>query len=471
MKRDVDVAIIGAGTAGINAMSEVGKITDDFVLINGGILGTTCARVGCMPSKILIQIADDYHRRWVFDEEGIERADRLFLDLGRSMGYLRKLRNGFTGGVIDDVIAPLGDKLIAGYCEFLEPNLLRVENTEIRAGRIVIAAGSRPIVPERWRRFGDRILTTDTIFEQSELPRDLAVIGLGAIGLEVGQALARLGLNIAGFDALHRIGGLQDPEISREAVEIFRHELPIHLSAAVDIQEENGRLRVVSAETTILTDKVLLSMGRVSNVDRLRLDRLGIELDERGLPPFDPQTMQIPGLPIFIAGDINDYRPVLHEAYHEGKVAGYNAVHDPPVAFRRKTPLVIAFTDPNICIAGAPWGDVEDDGPAVGRARFTGGRERIMLREEGMIRIYGQRETGRILGAEMAAPSGEHLAHQVAWSIQQGQTVFDLLAMPFYHPAVEETLQKALKDLAENVQPSGGPLLGFEAAGSRQHLG
>jgi len=463
MERKVDVAIIGAGTAGINAMSEVSKETDNFVLINGGVLGTTCARVGCMPSKILIQVGDDFHRREVLDREGIAGADQATLDVERSMAHMRSLRDGFVGGVVDEIIEPLGDKFIDGYCEFVAPDLLQVGQARIRAGRTVIATGSRPAVPDSWRRFGDRILTSDTIFEQRRLPADIAVIGLGAVGLELGQALARMGLNVTGFDALSRIGGLQDPEVNREAVEIFRQELPIHLEAEVDLDEDGGRLRVACPETEISVDAVLLSMGRIPNVERLRLDRLGVELDEQGIPAFDRRTMQVAGLPVFIAGDVNGYRPVLHEAHHEGKVAGYNAVREKPVAFRRKAPLVIAFTDPNICIVGAGWDEVGHDDPAVGRARFAGGREKIMLREKGLIRIYGDRESGRILGAEMTAPAGEHLAHQLAWSIQKGQTVSDLLALPFYHPAVEETLQRALRDLAGDVQAPSGPLPGFEA--------
>jgi dihydrolipoamide dehydrogenase len=198
-------------------------------------------------------------------------------------------------------------------------------------------------------------------------------------------------------------------------------------------------------------------------VDELRLDRLGLDLDSRGLPPFDHETMQVDGLPIFIAGDVNDYRPVLHEASHEGIVAGHNALQKSPVRFKRKTPLVIAFSDPNICAVGASWEEIKEKGPAIGTAHFDGSREIIMLRDQGIIRVYGDGKTGRLLGAEMVAPGGEHLAHLLAWSIQQERTVFDLLAMPFYHPAVEESVRKALKDLADKVQGAGErPLVGFE---------
>jgi dihydrolipoamide dehydrogenase len=463
MQRKVEVAIIGAGTAGINAMSMVREVTDDFVLINGGPLGTTCARVGCMPSKIMIQIADDFHRRQVLAKEGIDHGGELTMDVSSNLARVRALRDQFVGGIIEDVIAPLGDRFIEGYAEFVEPTLLQVGEMQIRADKTVIATGSRPVIPRQWSHFGDRLLTTDTIFEQSQFPRDMAVLGLGVIGLELGQALARIGLNVTGFDVLPQVGGLQDPEVNRVAVETIGKEFPMHLEAEAGIEEAGGRLRVTSDSTSVLVDKVLLSVGRISNLDRMRLDRLGLKLDSQGLPPFDRETMQIDDLPIFIAGDVNKYRPVLHETSHEGTVAGHNAVQERVVRFKRKAPLVIAFSDPNICAVGASWEEIKDKEAAIGTARFDGGREIIMLRDQGIIRVYGDAKKGRLLGAEMVAPGGEHLAHLLAWSIQQELTVFDLLAMPFYHPTVEETLYKALEDLASQVQGGGErSLVGFE---------
>jgi dihydrolipoamide dehydrogenase len=464
MERKVDVAIIGAGTAGLDAMSEVRKVTDNFVLIDGGELGTTCARVGCMPSKVMIQIADDFHRRQVLAGEGIQGGDGLTIDLEQALAYTRSLRDRFVDGIIEDLIMPLRDNFIEGYAEFVEPDLLKIEDMQIRAKKIVIAVGSKPVIPRQWRRFENRILTTDTIFEQHRLPQDIAVLGLGVIGLELGQALARMGLTVTGFDMLYHIGGLRDPEVNRIAVETIGKELPMHLGEPAEIEEAGDRLHVKSGNRSVPVDKVLLSLGRAPQVDGLRLDRIGISLDDRDLPIFNPRTMQIENLPIFIAGDASGFRPVLHEASHEGITAGYNAVHEPAIAFKRRTPLLITFSDPNICIVGASWEAVKNIDPVIGSARFRGGRVLIMNREGGMIRIYADRKNGRILGAEMAAPSGEHIAHLLSWSIQQERTVFDLLSMPYYHPVLEETLEEALSNLAEKVENGRQPLLGFKTS-------
>ena len=463
MERQVDVAIIGAGTAGLSAMSQVRKVTNKFVLIDGGTLGTTCARVGCMPSKVIIQVAQDIHGWQALVRGGLVQ-DKFLIDHKKIMDHVRGLRDGFVGSLMEG-LAPLKDKLVTEYAEFLEPSLLKVGRDNIRADRIVIATGSRPLIPDSWNRFKDHILTTDTIFEQSELPSSIAVIGLGAIGLEMGQALARLGVNVTGFDVRTVIGGLETPEINRIAVDTFEKELPMYLGEEAQIQESGSHLRITSGHNKVLVDKILLSIGRIPNLNRLHLDRLGVGLDEKGLPPFDRQTMQIGDLPVFIAGDVNGYRPVLHEAIHEGKVAGYNATHDPVVKFKRKPRLNIAFSDPNICSVGTNWSKVKDTESFVGIARCQGGREKIMDRENGMIKIYGDRRNGRLLGAEMMAPGGEHLAHMLAWSMEWGATAFDLLEMPFYHPVIEETLEAALKDLARKIK--GKPnrqMLGFKTA-------
>ena len=466
MGKSVEVAIIGAGTAGLNAMRQVREVTDNFVLINGGKLGTTCARVGCMPSKILIQVADDFHRRHVLAKEGIHKGESLAVDVSQALSHVRMLRDTFVGGIVQDLIKPLGDKYIEGSAEFTAPNVLKVNKNQIQAEKTIIATGSRPVIPDQWSHLRDAILTTDTIFEQSQLPDDMAVIGLGAVGLELGLALQRLGVNITGFDQSDQIGGLQDPEVNRSAVEIFSQDFPMHLGTEIKIETQDDRLKVISGETSVFVDKILMSIGRVANIDELHLERLGIQLDDRGMPSFDLKTMQIHDQQIFIAGDVNDFRPVLHEVTHEGEVAGYNAVHDPAVEFRRKAPMVICFTDPNICMAGATWKDIGDRRPAIGSARFEGGREKIMLRDHGMIRIYADRNNGKLLGTEMVAPGGEHLAHLLAWSIQQELTVFDLLTMPFYHPTIEETLQAALLDLAGAVKHKEPRLLGFEEKAS-----
>jgi dihydrolipoamide dehydrogenase len=405
-----------------------------------------------MPSKVMIQTGNDYQRLSLLVKKRIEKKPDPLFDDKEAMAHLRSLRDGFVKGMVKGYIEPLGNRFIDGYAEFIGPTLLQTNETKVRADRVIVATGTRPIIPQAWEPFTEHILTTDTIFEQFRLPQRIGVIGLGVIGLELGQALKRMGVNVTGFDTLERIAGLEDPDVNQNALKIFEKEFPIRLGTEARMESGGNQLLITAGDVAEQVDQVLVSVGRTPNVERLRLDRLGVDLDEKGLPPFSPETTQVADLPVFIAGDVNGYRPILHEAIHEGKIAGYNATHEPIVAFPRKTPLVIAFCEPNICSVGAKWNDLSSSDPAIGTAMFESGRARILQQEHGMIKIYADHADGRLLGAEMAAPQGEHLGHLLAWSITNRQTVFDLLSLPFYHPTVEETLKSALKDLMGNLK-------------------
>ena len=194
------------------------------------------------------------------------------------------------------------------------------------------------------------------------------------------------------------------------------------------------------------------SMGRSPNLDKLGLADIGVELDARGIPVFDPATMRIGDTPIYIAGDVTGERPVLHEAGDEGRIAGHNAISAEPMAFRRKTPLSITFCDPNIVVVGTRFADLDPASTVTGQVQMGPvGHAMIMAKNHGLIRIYADKASGRLLGAEMASPKGENLGHLLAWCIQQEMTVGEVLQMPFYHPVIEEALQAALYDLYDKV--------------------
>ncbi len=453
-ERNVDVAIIGSGSAGLYALGRVKAARKSFVLINGGAQGTTCARVGCMPSKALIQIAEDFHRCGILGRYGVEGHKDLTLDGEEAMGHVQDLRDTFVDRVISNSTAKMSDELfIEGYARFLEPHLLEVNDIRIRAEKIIIATGSRPIIPKPWQAFGDRILTTDTLFELEALPESLAVIGLGVIGLEVGQSMARLGVETTGFDQLESIGGLDDPEVAKVAIEIIGRDFPLHLGHAAEISEEGDKLRVTAGEHSILVDKVLASLGRRPNLDNLQIENAGIDLGVKTIPAYNPQTMQIGDSHIFLAGDVNAERPLLHEAGDEGRIAGHNASSDRIQAFQRKTPLAINFVDPNICHVGKRWSELNHDQTMIGEVNMAPvGRALIMGKNKGIIRVYADKASGRLLGSEMICAKGENLAHLLAWCIQQELRVGELLQMPFYHPVIEEALQAALYDLYAKVE-------------------
>ncbi|HEY9198045.1 MAG TPA: dihydrolipoyl dehydrogenase [Gammaproteobacteria bacterium] len=458
MERKVDVAIIGAGSAGLTATSTARRYTDSVVLIDGGELGTTCARVGCMPSKAVIQVAEDMHRRGALEREGIEGGDGLSLDMETAMEHVRHLRDHFVDQVLATSIDQMDEEqFIAENAYFIEPTLLQVGDRQIRAEKIIIATGSKPVVPRAWEVFGERILTTDTFFEQDSLPARVAVIGLGVIGLELGQTLARLGVQVTGVDFATMIGGLRDPDVNAVAVEIMNKEFPLWLGHAAELREESdGSLRVSAGEQSVVVDKVLVCMGRRPNLGELGLDTIGVTFTARGVPEYDPHTMQIGQFPIFLAGDVDADRPILHEANLEGRMAAYNATHEPVVAFKRKVPLAITFCDPNIVSVGATLDALQEGTYVVGEMKFAPlGRALVMNKNKGLLRVYARKADGKLLGAAMIAPKGENLGHLLNWCMHQELTVADLLKMPFYHPTIEEGLQGALYDLRRKLDIKG----------------
>ncbi len=460
-ERRVDVAILGSGSAGLYALGRVRQAGKSFVLINGGDTGTTCARVGCMPSKAMIQVAEDYHRRAIFERYGIEGQEALTLDSEEMLEHVRDLRDTFVERVLSNSTDKMSDEhFIAGYARFVEPNLLEVNGQMIRADNIVIATGSTPIIPAAWEEFGDRIITTDDIFELEELPQSLAVIGLGAIGLELGQSIARMGVEVSGFDILDTIAGISDPEVAQMAIKSIGRELPLHLGAAAEISREGDKLRVTAGEQSVVVERVLASLGRRPNLQELSLENSGLELDTRGIPLFNSNTMQCGNSRIFIAGDVDGERQLLHEAGDEGRIAGHNACQETAEPFRRKTPIGIVFCDPNIAAVGTRWSELDPATTAVGKVDFAPvGRALIMGKNRGTIRIYADKVSGRLLGAEMFCARAEHLAHLLAWSIQQEMSVGQMLQMPFYHPVLEEAMQAALYACYEAVETkNAGPI-------------
>lgn len=446
-----DVAIIGAGTAGMTARREVANKTDNYIVIDDGPLGTTCARVGCMPSKVLIQVANDFDRRKKFQQMGIEGTESLSLNGEAVMEHVRSLRDRFVRAV-KSPMESWQDKLLRGRAEFLDPHRLKVGDQEIVADKIIIAAGSRPVLPTAWNVYSDHLLNTDQIFEMKTLPKTMAVIGLGVIGIELGQALARLGVRVVGITSNRALGGATDPKLQDYLVDKFSKEFDLHVNGAkLTGVSEDGKLQVEADDKTYEVEKALLAVGRRNNADRVRLDRLDLNLSPTGLPEVDKNTMKVKQMPhLFIPGDVNGQLTILHEASDEGTIAGYNAVNDEQ-CFKRRTSFGVTFSDPNIAFVGKNYRDLQKENSSyvTGEVSFEGqGRSIVKLKEQGLLRVYAAKESGVILGAELHAPDGEHLAHLLAWAISMKLTVLEALRLPFYHPVIEEGLRTALRDCA-----------------------
>lgn len=455
MSRKYDVIIVGGGTAGLAALREVRKATRNFLVVNDGPYGTTCARVGCMPAKSLVQAAKDFHRRMVFPELGIYAGQDLILDTMKVLTRVRELRDGFVEATLDKTFSSLGKRHVRGHATLVGPDAVSVGNRVYRARRIVLASGSVPDLSDVPASVRDRVITNETLFELPDLPSSVAVVGVGKIGLSIAQALRRLGVNVIGVGRSRFVGGLSDPRVNAYAVERLAAELPLWVGHSFTLEPAQGKVAVRSGKRAAIVDHVLV-VDRRPGLDGLGLERVaGIALDRRGVPRHDRGTMQIGSLPLFLAGDVRGGNTSLHEAEDDGTIAGHNAVASEPARFRRRARLDVCFTDPNIAIVGKRSSSLRERGALVGEVTFEDqGRSKTMAQNLGMLRLYASRDSGRLLGAELMAPAGEHLAHLLSWAVQRRMKACDVLRLPFYHPTVEEGVRTALRAIVAQLPAS-----------------
>ncbi|AOF99520.1 FAD dependent oxidoreductase family protein [Blastomonas sp. RAC04] len=460
-----DVVVIGAGTAGLAAERAARANGVSTLLIDPDFSGTTCANVGCMPSKLLIAAAKARH--------AVDRASQFGIDVGEVsvdgatvMKRVRKERDRFAAST-QKSIEKIPDAIrIRGRVMFTAPGKLQLDDgRSIEARTIVIATGSRPALPDAFAALGDSALTNETVFELEALPTRLAVVGSGAIGLEMAQAFARLGVKVALFDKSETMAKLRCPRVHEALKAIIACDVDLHLG--VDATPEPAKDGVTmrwsgNSKGKAVFDHVLVAVGRPPVFDGLSIDKAGLDLDDKGVPCHDRATMRCGDSNVFLAGDVAADLPLLHEASHDGAIAGRNAAAYPaPVPTDRYVPFSITFTDPQVVTIGK----AEEDGAVSGTADFTDqGRARVEARNKGALTLYAAAPDGVLIGADLVAPAGEHLGHLLAWAIQQKMTATQVLEMPFYHPTIEEGLKQALRtvcaatpiDIPEN-QDAGSP--------------
>jgi dihydrolipoamide dehydrogenase len=472
-----DVVIIGAGTAGQTAYQNAVKTTDRVLVINAGEWNTTCARVGCMPSKLLATAGKIAHKSKTAELFGI--VNQTNIDGKKVMQRVQHQRDAFTASAQQVVDAwPEAHKL-EGFAHFIDQHTLSVSDQVndslnaqsnpqtthkiIKTKTTIIATGSTPIVPEGWRDIlGDKLLTSDDIFELKDLPKSMAVVGTGAIGLELAQAFARLGVKVYLFGRQSTVGGLTHPELRQQATDLMAQEMTMLLSSSI------SRVAVVDDQVNIYyqnndqpqyisVDYLLCATGRSANITALQLNNIDAKYGQFKPDMINTNSHQLDDLPIFIAGDAGTLRAIQHEAANAGRIAAKNALNYPQVkAFAQYAPLAIVFIDPQMAIAGLSHAallkaHIEFKSASVSFARQ--GRATVLAENYGALYLFACSKTFEVLGAEILGPDAEHLAHLLAWSIQQKLSVNDLLAMPFYHPVIEEALRTALSRVRQEILP------------------
>jgi dihydrolipoamide dehydrogenase len=450
---ECDVAIIGAGTAGLAAERAARRDGAKTLLIDDRFAGTTCATVGCMPSKLLIAAANAAHNIRKASTFGIQTTKPV-IDGHAVMSRLRKERDAFVAATLNTISEIPPGIRVRKRARFIDSHTLTLdEGSYISSKAFVVATGARPAVPKVFDGLEEFVLTNETFFEQRTLPRSVAVVGAGPLGLELAQALARLSVETEVFEHSDHFAVVRDPDIANELRSKLASEFPIHLGVRLEVARTEHLVRISwsgASSGARSFERVLVATGRPPELDDLNLTATGVATDERGIPKFDSSTLQCGHSSIFLAGDVDGQRPVLHEALFEGAIAGRNAAAFPNVRkSKRAVPLSITFTDPPLAVIGEP----KSDGTVTGSASYAEqGRAKVDACNGGLIRIYADRDGGAVTAAVLFGPAMDHIAHLFAWAIDRGETATKMLELPFYHPTFEEGLRPALRQICEAVR-------------------
>jgi len=437
-----DVLIIGAGTAGIAAAKQLEKLNAKYLLIEEGDGGTTCAKTGCMPSKGLIEIAKKVNNVQSLTKDNFIQQNQFKIDTASVLKKVRTLRDHFVKRAIKG-----SEKFprIKGSAKFVNTNTIEVNGEKISANNIIIANGSRPRIPDVFEEVKSKILTTDNFFEQEKLPDSIAVVGLGVVGVELAQALARLGVKVQVYEEYKTIAGIQDEKVFHHALSLQQQYYPIHFNTKITkVTEQAGKFLIEWKNGRLEVDQVLLCAGRESNIDQLNLGKLGLDTTDTANTLYDSCTLQINDFPIYVAGDVSSQKMVVHEAAEEARVAVYNAMHTKKKKLA-KPALNIVFTDPPIARVGQSLNELDQEKCVIGEFDFAlQGRATLKGENHGVVRVYVNSRNGHILGAEMIAPGAENFAHLLMMAIQNEIPLHKLLQLPIYHPVLEEGLRQAL---------------------------
>jgi dihydrolipoamide dehydrogenase len=447
-----DLVVIGAGPGGYVAAIRAAQLGLDTACIDAETkLGGTCLRVGCIPSKALLESSEQFHAaKKLIAEHGVNTSD-VTLDLGVMMDRKAKTVDLLTGG-IDSLFKKNTVTRYTGLATFKDAHTLILtpddgEPSEIEANRILIATGSVPTSLPGIELDHDRIGTSTEALSYPRVPDHLVVIGAGVIGLELGSVWNRLGSRVTVLEYLDHILPGMDGEISKEAHKIFKRQgITFELGRKVTSARLDGDKCVVESEghDAIACDRVLVAVGRRPNTDKLQLSEASVEVDQRGFIPVDEnyQTIQPH---IFAIGDVIGGAMLAHKAEEEGiacieyMVNGYGHVNYDAI------PSVV-YTHPEIASVGKSEEQLKEAGTPYkkGVFHFKGnGRARALGETDGKVKILAHQKTDRILGAHIIGARAGDLIAEAAVAIEFGASSEDLARTSHAHPTLAECLKEA----------------------------
>ncbi len=446
-----DMLIIGAGPGGYVAAIRAAQLGFNVgVVEKEAALGGTCVRVGCIPSKALLESSERYEAAQHHLADHGVLLEGVRLDLKKMQTRKEKVVKANTDGVAflfkKNKIARY-----AGMGELTAPGKVTVHgtdgDTELSAKRIILATGSKVAPLKGVEVDGERVITSTEALELSTVPEHLVVIGAGIIGLELGSVWRRLGARVTVLEYLDRILPGMDLELAKDALKVFKKQgLEFHLGAGVTGARAEGEGAIVEVEgmEPLHADRVLLSTGRIPNTDGLGLENVGVETDERGRIVVDERfRTTIEG--IYAIGDVIPGPMLAHKAEEDGVACVEMLATGAGHVDYNLVPGVV-YTEPEIASVGKSEEGLKEAGLEYKKGVFpyqANGRARALGMTEGKVKILADAETDRVLGVHIiGARAGDLIAEAVA-AMSFGASSEDIARTVHAHPTLSEIVREA----------------------------
>ena len=451
-----DLLVIGGGPGGYTGAIRAAQLGMRVACVEKEAqLGGTCLRVGCIPSKALLESSHRFEMaREGMAGHGIVVGD-VTLDLStmlkRKTDVVSNLANGVAGlfkkHKIDRLLghATLQTPMASG------PHRVSIASSEgtqdVLAKWVLIATGSKEARLKGVEVDGDLIGTSTEALSYSSVPKHLVVIGAGVIGLEMGSVWRRLGAKVTVLEYMDRILPGMDKELATQAQRVFAKQgLDFKLQSRVQSAKRSGAGCVVEVEgqEPISCDRVLMATGRVPNTDNLGLDGMGITLDKRGcIPVRDHFVTSVPGL--YAIGDVITGPMLAHKAEEEAVACVEQLATGVSHVNYDTIPLVV-YTHPEIAAVGKTEEELKAAGVAYRKGSFpfmANSRARAVGETVGFVKILAHPETDRVLGVHMMGASASELISEAAASMAFGASSEDIARVCHPHPTLSEAVREA----------------------------
>jgi pyruvate/2-oxoglutarate dehydrogenase complex dihydrolipoamide dehydrogenase (E3) component len=449
---ELDLIILGSGMAGLNAMGVAAEAGKRVAIVERGKVGGTCPTRGCIPSKALIRSAEVAHEVRRAGEFGIRVGD-VAVDFAAVMERVAGIIEKGSTGTRKWIDSLENVRLVEGEAVFEGPGAVRVDGQVLRAPRVIVATGAEPIRPPIPGLDVTPYLTSDDIWDVRELPGRLVMIGAGPVGLELAQALGRLGSRVTVVEVLPRLLPKEEPDLVEELMGLLAGE-GMELVAGARIERVvtgPGGTRVVhltvgGARRTLEADALLLGTGRRPSVGALNLDAAGVSGGPTGIPVDARLRTTRPS--VWAAGDVlgPPFGAFTHVARRLGVEVAQNALDLHPHDVDRDVGPRAIFTDPELVSIGLSEAAARDAGyeVRVGSERFSGGKARAWGEERGSAKVVAEAGTGRILGASVLAYHACDLIHPVAVAMAGDGTGAAIDRAAHVHPTLGEVVKRAV---------------------------